>query len=138
MTKEISFIEKVLGAFKNVDKEIDKGSSEHDVRYRFVKYFVENVLGYEPKYIKWEKKRADLTIIDENDLIKSLSEGRIGGAALDVREMEPPDKNDELIKFDNVIHTPHVAFYSEESLIELRSKAAKQMRNALSEGILIR
>ena len=67
MIKEISFTEKVLGAFKNVDKEIDKGSSEHDVRYRFVKYFVESVLGYEPKYIKWEKKRADLTIIDEND-----------------------------------------------------------------------
>ena len=67
MIKEISFTEKVLGAFKNVIKEIEKGSSEHDVRYRFVKYFVEEVLGYEPKYIKWEKKRADLTIVDEND-----------------------------------------------------------------------
>ncbi|MCK4348744.1 MAG: N-6 DNA methylase [Thermoplasmatales archaeon] len=67
MIKKISFTEKVLGAFKNIIKEIEKGSSEHDVRYRFVKYFVEEVLGYEPKYIKWEKKRADLTIVDEND-----------------------------------------------------------------------
>ncbi len=67
MTTEISFTENVLKAFKNITKEIEKGSSEHDVRYRFVKYFVEEVLGYEPKYIRWEKKRADLTIVDENN-----------------------------------------------------------------------
>jgi len=67
MTSAINFTDKVLKSFKNITKEIEKGSSEHDVRYRFVKYFVEEVLGYEPKYIKWEKKRADLTIVDEND-----------------------------------------------------------------------
>ncbi|MEE8167778.1 MAG: N-6 DNA methylase, partial [Candidatus Hydrothermarchaeales archaeon] len=61
------FAEDVLGAFRNTIKEIEKGSLELDVRYRFVKYFVERVLGYEPRYIKWEKKRADLTIVDEND-----------------------------------------------------------------------
>lgn len=67
MTSETGFAENVLKAFKSIIKETEKGSSEHDVRYRFVKYFVEEVLGYEPRYIKWEKKRADLTIIDEND-----------------------------------------------------------------------
>lgn len=67
MTSEAGFIENVLKAFKSIIKEIEKGSSEYDVRYRFVKYFIEEVLGYEPKYIRWEKKRADLTIIDEND-----------------------------------------------------------------------
>lgn len=67
MTDENTFIENVLKAFKSIIKEIEKGSSEHDVRYRFVKYFIEEILGYEPKYIKWEKKRADLTIVDEND-----------------------------------------------------------------------
>ncbi|MBI5253612.1 MAG: N-6 DNA methylase [Euryarchaeota archaeon] len=67
MTTELSFTENVLKAFKNITKEIEKGSSEHDVRYRFVKYFVEEVLGYEPKYIRWEKKKADLTIVDENN-----------------------------------------------------------------------
>ena len=67
MTNEGGFADKVLNAFKNIVQEIEKGSSEHDVRYRFVKYFVEGVLGYEPKYIKWEKKRADLTIVDENN-----------------------------------------------------------------------
>ena len=67
LTSEESFADEVIKSFKNITKEIEKGSSEHDVRYRFVKYFVEEVLNYEPKYIKWEKKRADLTIIDEND-----------------------------------------------------------------------
>lgn len=67
LISEESFADKVIKSFKNITKEIEKGSSEHDVRYRFVKYFVEEVLNYEPKYIKWEKKRADLTIIDEND-----------------------------------------------------------------------
>jgi hypothetical protein len=62
-----SLEEKVLTAFSKVKAEIGKSSSEQDVRYRFVKYFIEEVLGYEPKYVKWEKKRADLTIIDENN-----------------------------------------------------------------------
>ena len=67
MSSEASFSENIIKSFQKIIKEIEKGSSEHDIRYRFVKYFVEEVLGYEPKYIKWEKKRADLTIIDEND-----------------------------------------------------------------------
>ena len=67
MSSHDNFAEDVLKSFQKIIKEIEKGSSEHDVRYRFVKYFVEEVLRYEPKYIKWEKKRADLTIIDEND-----------------------------------------------------------------------
>ena len=67
MVSKTNFTENVLKAFKSIIKEIEKGSSEYDIRYRFVKYFVEEVLGYEPKYIKWERKKADLTIIDEND-----------------------------------------------------------------------
>ena len=67
MVREDSFIDNVLKAFKNIIKEIEKGSSEHDVRYKFAKYFVEEVLGYESKHFKLEEKRADLTIIDENN-----------------------------------------------------------------------
>ncbi|RLF28211.1 MAG: hypothetical protein DRN05_04555, partial [Thermoplasmata archaeon] len=63
MSSHDNFAGNVLKSFQKIIKEIEKGSSEHDVRYRFVKYFVEEVLGYEPRYIKWEKKRADLTII---------------------------------------------------------------------------
>ena len=67
MENESEFIEKVIKAFNNIIGEIEKGSSEYETRYKFVKYFLEDVFGYESKNIKWEKKRADLTIVDEND-----------------------------------------------------------------------
>ena len=67
MVNEKSFIENALEAFRKINNEIEKGATEHDIRYRFVKYFVEGFLGYEPQYIRWEKKRADLTILDENN-----------------------------------------------------------------------
>ncbi|MGC9310212.1 MAG: hypothetical protein ACP5E4_00645, partial [Candidatus Aenigmatarchaeota archaeon] len=61
------FAEAVLNSFKDIFREIDKGSSEHDVRYRFVKYFIEGALGYASADVKWEKKRADLTIVDKDN-----------------------------------------------------------------------
>ncbi|MBI4170629.1 MAG: N-6 DNA methylase, partial [Candidatus Aenigmarchaeota archaeon] len=67
MTSETEFIENVLKAFKNIIKEIEKGSVEHDIRPRFVKYFVEPVLGYTGSNYRYEKKRTDITIFDKND-----------------------------------------------------------------------
>ncbi len=67
MVEKPDFVDSVLNSFKNILGEVEKGSSEHDIRYKFVKYFLEDVLGYEPRLIKWEKKRADLTIIDDNN-----------------------------------------------------------------------
>jgi type I restriction-modification system DNA methylase subunit len=88
MTSETGFVENVLKAFKNTIKEIEKGSTEHDIRYRFVKYFIEEVLGYEPKYIKWEKKKADLTIIDENDFAVVKIETKRPTESIDKRQHE--------------------------------------------------
>jgi len=61
------FVENVLEAFRNIIREIEKGSSELEIRRTFDELFLRGVLGYERKDIKWEKKRADLTIVDEND-----------------------------------------------------------------------
>jgi len=55
-------------------------------------------------------------IIDEKALIKALKEGWIAGAALDVFEVEPPDKDNPLLKMDNVICTPHSASYTIDAL----------------------
>jgi len=88
MTIGTGFIENVLKSFKNIIKEIEKGSSEHDVRYRFVKYFIEEVLGYEPKYIKWEKKKADLTILDENNFAVIKIETKRPTESIDKKEHE--------------------------------------------------
>lgn len=55
--------------------------------------------------------------VEEEALIWALEEGMLNGAALDVLEKENPDLRDSsLLKRDNVIITPHAAFYSSESL----------------------
>jgi len=61
-----SFITKIITAFSHVQKEMEKASLEHDIRPRFVKYFVEQVLGYSGSDYRYEKKRTDITIFDEN------------------------------------------------------------------------
>ncbi len=70
-------------------------------------------------------------LIDEAALYEGLCEGWIAGAALDVLAAEPPGPDHPLIGLDNVILTPHVAFYSEESLRDRRLKAALGVREVL-------
>jgi D-3-phosphoglycerate dehydrogenase len=54
-------------------------------------------------------------LIDEEALAQALAEGWIGGAALDVREQEPPPSPDPLAALPGVLLTPHVAGLSAES-----------------------
>lgn len=71
-------------------------------------------------------------IVDEKALYKALRERWIAGAGLDVLEKEPPDWDNPLLKLDNVIFTPHSAFYSEESYIELKTRTAKAVLSVLN------
>ena len=71
-------------------------------------------------------------LIDEKALIAALDSGRIGGAALDVLETEPPPKDSALIGRPNVVLTPHTAFYSVEALEELQAKCATDVARVLS------
>jgi D-3-phosphoglycerate dehydrogenase / 2-oxoglutarate reductase len=71
-------------------------------------------------------------LIDEAALIAALDSGRLGGAALDVVTTEPLAKDSPLIGRDNVILTPHTAFYSEEALEELQTKCASDVARVLS------
>ncbi|WP_034261747.1 C-terminal binding protein [Bacillus sp. J33] len=70
-------------------------------------------------------------IIDEKALIEALEKGIIAGAALDVTEEEPISIDSPLLQMDNVIITPHSAWYSEEAMVELRQKAAKNIVQVL-------
>lgn len=70
-------------------------------------------------------------LINENDLIEALKLGQIKYAGLDVFEKEPIDKDNELLKMNNVVLTPHSAFYGEESLQNQHLTAAKLVINTL-------
>ena len=70
-------------------------------------------------------------IVDEQALAEALKAGRIGGVALDVLSVEPPPLDHPLRGLSNVILTPHLAFYSRESVIELQTKAAEEVARAL-------
>ncbi len=52
-------------------------------------------------------------VIDEEALVDCLKNRRIGGAALDVYEVEPPT-NKELLELDNLVCTPHIAAQTKE------------------------
>ena len=70
-------------------------------------------------------------IVDERALIQALEQGLISGAGLDVLEKEPPDPQNPLLKMENVILSPHVGFYSEESISELKRRTAKNVADVL-------
>jgi D-3-phosphoglycerate dehydrogenase len=71
-------------------------------------------------------------LVDEAALVAALDSGHLGGAALDVVAVEPLPKDSRLIGRDNVILTPHTAFYSVEALAELQTKCAADVARVLS------
>jgi len=74
-------------------------------------------------------------LIKEKDLYRALKEKWIAGAALDVTEKEPIDSDNNLLKLDNIIITPHVSFYSDASLRDLQRNAAKGVAQVLKGEI---
>lgn len=75
--------------------------------------------------IKLMKKNAILIntargpVVDSKALSKSLKDGVIAGAGVDVFEMEPPVPKDHILfEAPNLIVTPHVAFATKESMIK--------------------
>lgn len=56
-------------------------------------------------------------IINHDDLVKALDEKLISGAAIDVYDKEPPlNKDDQLLKFENLILLPHVGYFTKEAM----------------------
>lgn len=62
-------------------------------------------------------------LLDLAAALRALDDGRLRGLGLDVYPVEPLPAGDPLLAREDVLLTPHVAFYSEGSLRELRERA---------------
>jgi D-3-phosphoglycerate dehydrogenase / 2-oxoglutarate reductase len=71
------------------------------------------------------------SIHDEEALEVALRDKKIAGAGLDVWEKEPPPAKHPLMKYDNVIVTPHMAGVTIEARARMGQIAAEQMIDAL-------
>ncbi len=71
-------------------------------------------------------------IVDTTALTTALRNAEIAGAGLDVLETEPPEENEELLTLENAIVTPHAAFISEESILDLEVAAATCVAEVLT------
>ena len=79
-------------------------------------------------------------LIDESALYDALSNGKIGGAGLDVMVENEPPKDHPLMQLENILITPHTAFFSQESTLELEERAASEVvrvyKNIMPENLV--
>jgi len=70
-------------------------------------------------------------ILDERAVIEGLESGRICYCGLDVFDHEPLEADSGFRDLDNIILSDHTAWYTEESQIELRTKAVRNVIEVL-------
>jgi D-3-phosphoglycerate dehydrogenase len=71
-------------------------------------------------------------IVDTAALVRALDAGRIAGCALDTTDPEPLPDPHPLRGRDNVLITPHAAWYSEQALVGLQAGAPGEVRRVLT------
>ncbi|MQY53433.1 MAG: phosphoglycerate dehydrogenase [Firmicutes bacterium] len=74
-------------------------------------------------------------IIDEAALAEAVKSGKVGGAALDVFEKEPPFDS-PVLGLENIIVTPHLGASTEEAQINVARDIAQQVLDFLKKGIV--
>lgn len=74
-------------------------------------------------------------LVDTDALVRAVRTGEIGGAALDVFDVEPPDFDDPLFKLPQILTTPHVAAMTVEAQVAMAVLAAGEIRRVLVDGL---
>ena len=71
-------------------------------------------------------------LVDEAALSRALADGHLAGAGLDTFAEEPVRQDSPLLEAPNVLLSPHIAHFSEQSFAELRHKAFGEMARVLA------